>query len=111
MFQSSLPVLDNPYSQRLRDILHSFRAQRSRYMKVTVPLPRWTFPRRQLGDDEDECKPFPPSPVSLLGYSSSRERHHLTSSVVLRSFFPQADRKELSLVQVLCHQKPQTHQV
>ncbi|KAA8581384.1 hypothetical protein FQN60_002965, partial [Etheostoma spectabile] len=30
---TSLPVLDNPFSQRLRDIIESFRAQRSRYMK------------------------------------------------------------------------------
>lgn len=88
MFQTSLPVLDNPYSQRLRDILHSFRAQRSRYMKVKVPPPRWTSPRRQLGDDEDDCEAFPPSPVSLLRYSGGRERRRLTSSVVLRSFSP-----------------------
>lgn len=93
MFQTSLPVLDNPYSQRLRDILHSFRAQRSRYMKVKIPLPRWTFPRKQLGDDEDEWEPFPPSSVSLLRYSSSRERHRLTSWVVLRSFFPKLTGK------------------
>lgn len=84
MFQTSLPVLDNPYSQRLRDILHSFRAQRSRYMKVKVPPPRWTSPRRQLGDDEDDCEAFPPSPVSSLRYSC-----RLTSSVVLRSFSPE----------------------
>lgn len=93
MFQTSLPVLDNPYSQRLRDILHSFRAQRSRYMKVKVPLPRWTFPRRQLGDDEDECEPFAPSSASFLRYSSSHVCHRLTSSVVLRSFFPKLTGK------------------
>ncbi|XP_041671422.1 protein transport protein Sec24C isoform X2 [Cheilinus undulatus] len=33
---SSLPVLDNPFSQRLREIIDSFRAQRSRYMKLVV---------------------------------------------------------------------------
>ncbi|KAM6897921.1 protein transport protein Sec24C isoform 1-T1 [Xenentodon cancila] len=33
---TSLPVLDNPYSQRLREIIDSFRAQRSRYMKLMV---------------------------------------------------------------------------
>lgn len=38
VFQTSLPVLDNPYSQRLREMVDSFRAQRSRYMKVKVPL-------------------------------------------------------------------------
>jgi len=38
LFQTSLPVLDNPFSQRLREIIESFRAQRSRYMKVNVLL-------------------------------------------------------------------------
>ncbi|XP_054623135.1 protein transport protein Sec24C isoform X4 [Dunckerocampus dactyliophorus] len=33
---TSLPVLDNPFSQRLREIVDSFRAQRSRYMKLMV---------------------------------------------------------------------------
>uniref|UniRef100_A0AAQ4P3C6 SEC24 homolog C, COPII coat complex component n=1 Tax=Gasterosteus aculeatus aculeatus TaxID=481459 RepID=A0AAQ4P3C6_GASAC len=33
---TSLPVLDNPFSQRLREIIESFRAQRSRYMKLMV---------------------------------------------------------------------------
>ncbi|XP_008304973.1 protein transport protein Sec24C-like [Stegastes partitus] len=33
---TSLPVLDNPFSQRLREIIDSFRAQRSRYMKLMV---------------------------------------------------------------------------
>ncbi|XP_061763464.1 protein transport protein Sec24C isoform X1 [Nerophis ophidion] len=33
---TSLPVLDNPFSQRLREIVDSFRAQRSRYMKLIV---------------------------------------------------------------------------
>ncbi|KAK2884608.1 protein transport protein Sec24C isoform X2 [Channa argus] len=33
---TSLPVLDNPISQRLREIIDSFRAQRSRYMKLMV---------------------------------------------------------------------------
>uniref|UniRef100_A0A8C6M4M3 SEC24 homolog C, COPII coat complex component n=1 Tax=Nothobranchius furzeri TaxID=105023 RepID=A0A8C6M4M3_NOTFU len=32
----NLPVLDNPFSQRLREIIDSFRAQRSRYMKLVV---------------------------------------------------------------------------
>ncbi|XP_026206660.1 protein transport protein Sec24C isoform X1 [Anabas testudineus] len=32
----SLPVLDNPISQRLREVIDSFRAQRSRYMKLMV---------------------------------------------------------------------------
>uniref|UniRef100_A0A1A8S4A5 SEC24 family, member C n=1 Tax=Nothobranchius rachovii TaxID=451742 RepID=A0A1A8S4A5_9TELE len=32
----NLPVLDNPFSQRLREIIDSFRAQRSRYMKLMV---------------------------------------------------------------------------
>ncbi|XP_032429566.1 protein transport protein Sec24C isoform X2 [Xiphophorus hellerii] len=32
----SLPVLDNPFSQRLREVVDSFRAQRSRYMKLMV---------------------------------------------------------------------------
>ncbi|XP_077406718.1 protein transport protein Sec24C isoform X4 [Vanacampus margaritifer] len=31
-----LPVLDNPFSQRLREMVDSFRAQRSRYMKLMV---------------------------------------------------------------------------
>ncbi|XP_030629652.1 protein transport protein Sec24C isoform X2 [Chanos chanos] len=31
-----LPVLDNPFSKRLREIIQSFRAQRSRYMKLMV---------------------------------------------------------------------------
>uniref|UniRef100_A0A673ARG8 SEC24 homolog C, COPII coat complex component n=1 Tax=Sphaeramia orbicularis TaxID=375764 RepID=A0A673ARG8_9TELE len=33
---TSLPVLENPFSQRLREIIESFRAQRSRYMKLMV---------------------------------------------------------------------------
>ncbi|XP_068161056.1 protein transport protein Sec24C isoform X2 [Antennarius striatus] len=33
---TSLPVLDNPFSIRLREIISSFRAQRSRYMKLMV---------------------------------------------------------------------------
>uniref|UniRef100_A0A4W4EZP2 Protein transport protein Sec24C n=1 Tax=Electrophorus electricus TaxID=8005 RepID=A0A4W4EZP2_ELEEL len=33
---TSLPILDNPYSKRLREIIESFRAQRSRYMKLMV---------------------------------------------------------------------------
>uniref|UniRef100_A0A665WT79 SEC24 homolog C, COPII coat complex component n=1 Tax=Echeneis naucrates TaxID=173247 RepID=A0A665WT79_ECHNA len=33
---TSLPVLDNPFSKRLREIIDSFRAQRSRYMKLMV---------------------------------------------------------------------------
>ncbi|XP_017293728.1 protein transport protein Sec24C isoform X1 [Kryptolebias marmoratus] len=33
---TSLPVLNNPFSQRLREIIDSFRAQRSRYMKLMV---------------------------------------------------------------------------
>ncbi|KAM3591988.1 uncharacterized protein V6R79_010919 [Siganus canaliculatus] len=33
---TSLPVLDNPFSQRLREIVDSFRAERSRYMKLMV---------------------------------------------------------------------------
>ncbi|XP_073345156.1 protein transport protein Sec24C isoform X1 [Pagrus major] len=33
---TSLPVLDNPFSERLREIIDSFRAQRSRYMKLMV---------------------------------------------------------------------------
>ncbi|XP_037319530.2 protein transport protein Sec24C isoform X2 [Pungitius pungitius] len=33
---TSLPVLDNPFSQRLREIIEMFRAQRSRYMKLMV---------------------------------------------------------------------------
>uniref|UniRef100_UPI0037E88546 protein transport protein Sec24C isoform X3 n=1 Tax=Semicossyphus pulcher TaxID=241346 RepID=UPI0037E88546 len=33
---TSLPVLENPFSQRLREIVDSFRAQRSRYMKLMV---------------------------------------------------------------------------
>uniref|UniRef100_A0AAZ3SCD9 SEC24 homolog C, COPII coat complex component n=1 Tax=Oncorhynchus tshawytscha TaxID=74940 RepID=A0AAZ3SCD9_ONCTS len=35
-FQTSLPELDNPFSQRLREIIDSFRSQRSRYMKLMV---------------------------------------------------------------------------
>ncbi|XP_061562318.1 protein transport protein Sec24C [Phycodurus eques] len=31
-----LPVLDNPFSQRLREMVDSFRVQRSRYMKLMV---------------------------------------------------------------------------
>ncbi|XP_014871704.1 protein transport protein Sec24C isoform X1 [Poecilia latipinna] len=33
---TNLPVLDNPFSQRLREVVDSFRAQRSRYMKLMV---------------------------------------------------------------------------
>ncbi|KAK3559510.1 hypothetical protein QTP86_013685 [Hemibagrus guttatus] len=33
---TSLPVLDNPFSKRLKEIIESFRAQRSRYMKLVV---------------------------------------------------------------------------
>ncbi|XP_028285951.1 protein transport protein Sec24C isoform X1 [Parambassis ranga] len=33
---TSLPVLENPFSQRLREMIDSFRAQRSRYMKLMV---------------------------------------------------------------------------
>ncbi|XP_019963557.2 protein transport protein Sec24C isoform X1 [Paralichthys olivaceus] len=33
---TSLPELDNPFSQRLREIVDSFRAQRPRYMKLMV---------------------------------------------------------------------------
>ncbi|XP_026770806.3 protein transport protein Sec24C isoform X1 [Pangasianodon hypophthalmus] len=33
---TSLPILDNPYSKRLREIIESFRTQRSRYMKLVV---------------------------------------------------------------------------
>ncbi|TSK14801.1 Protein transport protein Sec24C [Bagarius yarrelli] len=33
---TSLPNLDNPLSRRLREIIESFRAQRSRYMKLLV---------------------------------------------------------------------------
>ncbi|KAM4716216.1 protein transport protein Sec24C isoform 2-T2 [Anableps anableps] len=33
---TSLPVLDNPFSQRLQELIDSFRAQRSRYMKLMV---------------------------------------------------------------------------
>ncbi|XP_068438888.1 protein transport protein Sec24C isoform X4 [Clinocottus analis] len=33
---TNLPVLDNPFSQRLREIIESFRAERSRYMKLMV---------------------------------------------------------------------------
>ncbi|KAK6301874.1 hypothetical protein J4Q44_G00279270 [Coregonus suidteri] len=33
---TNLPELDNPFSQRLREIIDSFRSQRSRYMKLMV---------------------------------------------------------------------------
>ncbi|KAJ7987783.1 hypothetical protein DPEC_G00330090 [Dallia pectoralis] len=33
---TSLPDLDNPFSKRLREIIDSFRSQRSRYMKLMV---------------------------------------------------------------------------
>ncbi|KAG7462609.1 hypothetical protein MATL_G00186610 [Megalops atlanticus] len=33
---TTLPELDNPFSRRLREIIASFRAQRSRYMKLMV---------------------------------------------------------------------------
>uniref|UniRef100_A0A8C1VUY8 SEC24 homolog C, COPII coat complex component n=1 Tax=Cyprinus carpio TaxID=7962 RepID=A0A8C1VUY8_CYPCA len=33
---TSLPALDNPFSKRLREIIESVRAQRSRYMKLMV---------------------------------------------------------------------------
>uniref|UniRef100_F6RUF2 SEC24 homolog C, COPII coat complex component n=1 Tax=Monodelphis domestica TaxID=13616 RepID=F6RUF2_MONDO len=33
---SALPVLENPLSKRVRDLIDSFRAQRSRYMKLIV---------------------------------------------------------------------------
>uniref|UniRef100_A0A672KVF5 SEC24 homolog C, COPII coat complex component n=1 Tax=Sinocyclocheilus grahami TaxID=75366 RepID=A0A672KVF5_SINGR len=36
---TSLPALDNPFSKRLREIIESFRAQRSRYMKLMVVKP------------------------------------------------------------------------
>ncbi|KAG7261075.1 hypothetical protein CRUP_037321 [Coryphaenoides rupestris] len=42
---TSLPVLDNPFSQRLREIVHAFRAQRSRYMKDTAVWDPSTCPR------------------------------------------------------------------
>ncbi|CAB1311855.1 unnamed protein product [Coregonus sp. 'balchen'] len=35
---TSLPELDNPFSQRLREIIDSFRSQRSRYMKLEYKL-------------------------------------------------------------------------
>ncbi|KAM9462483.1 protein transport protein Sec24C isoform 2-T2 [Clarias gariepinus] len=31
-----LPILDNPYSKRLREIIETFRTQRSRYMKLVL---------------------------------------------------------------------------
>uniref|UniRef100_A0AAY4A1N4 SEC24 homolog C, COPII coat complex component n=1 Tax=Denticeps clupeoides TaxID=299321 RepID=A0AAY4A1N4_9TELE len=34
--ETSLPVLDNPYSKKLRGIVESFRTQRPRYMKLLV---------------------------------------------------------------------------
>ncbi|KAJ8250554.1 hypothetical protein COCON_G00224760 [Conger conger] len=34
--QTALPELDNPFSKRLREIIQSFRAQRSRFMKLIV---------------------------------------------------------------------------
>uniref|UniRef100_A0A8C9WKJ1 SEC24 homolog C, COPII coat complex component n=1 Tax=Scleropages formosus TaxID=113540 RepID=A0A8C9WKJ1_SCLFO len=36
MVSSVLPVLDNPFSKRIREIIESIRAQRSRYMKLMV---------------------------------------------------------------------------
>ncbi|XP_058262296.1 protein transport protein Sec24C isoform X2 [Hemibagrus wyckioides] len=33
---TSLPALDNPFSKRLREVIESFRAERSRYMKLLV---------------------------------------------------------------------------
>ncbi|KAJ8416117.1 hypothetical protein AAFF_G00381390 [Aldrovandia affinis] len=33
---TSLPILENSYSKKLRDVIESFRAQRSRYMKLMV---------------------------------------------------------------------------
>lgn len=33
---TSLPVLDNPFSKRLKEIIESIRAERSRYMKLIV---------------------------------------------------------------------------
>ncbi|KAJ8248460.1 hypothetical protein GJAV_G00242250 [Gymnothorax javanicus] len=33
---TALPELDNPFSKRLREVIQSFRAQRSRYMKLMV---------------------------------------------------------------------------
>lgn len=36
MFQSILPVLDNPLSKKVRGLIDSLRAQRSRYMKLIV---------------------------------------------------------------------------
>ncbi|KAL4641164.1 protein transport protein Sec24C isoform X1 [Arapaima gigas] len=33
---TTLPVLDNPYSRKLRDMIESIRVQRSRYMKLLV---------------------------------------------------------------------------
>lgn len=33
---TSLPALDNPFSKRLKEIIESIRAQRSRYMKLMV---------------------------------------------------------------------------
>lgn len=38
LFQSVLPVLDNPLSKKVRSLIDSLRAQRMRYMKVTQML-------------------------------------------------------------------------
>lgn len=36
VFQSVLPVLDNLLSKKVRGLIDNLRAQRSRYMKVTL---------------------------------------------------------------------------
>lgn len=38
LFQSVLPVLDNPLSKKVRSLIDILRAQRMRYMKVTQML-------------------------------------------------------------------------
>lgn len=41
LFQSALPVLDNPLSKKVRSLIDSLRAQRMRYMKVIQILCVW----------------------------------------------------------------------
>lgn len=42
-FQSTLPVLENPFSKKVRSIVDMLQVQRSRYMKVKMLAPIHSF--------------------------------------------------------------------
>jgi len=42
-FQSTLPVLENPFSKKVRSIIDMLQVQRSRYMKVKMLFPIRSF--------------------------------------------------------------------